>query len=72
MKIIILGAGHVGGSLARILADEANDITLIDENAEKLKQTRVKIMTMTTTVSDHENYHFRCGSCGWFSRADSC
>ena len=36
MKIIILGAGHVGGSLARILADEANDITLIDENAEKL------------------------------------
>ena len=37
MKIIILGAGHVGGSLARILADEANDITLIDEDAERLR-----------------------------------
>ena len=38
MKIIILGAGHVGGSLARILADEANDITLVDEDIEKLRQ----------------------------------
>ncbi len=37
MKIIILGAGRVGGSLARILADEANDITLIDEKAELLR-----------------------------------
>ncbi len=38
MKIIILGASHVGGSLARILADEANDITLVDEDIEKLRR----------------------------------
>ncbi len=37
MKIIIVGASHVGGSLAQILADEANDITLIDEDAERLR-----------------------------------
>ena len=49
MKIIILGAGHVGGSLARILADEANDITLVDEDTEKLEsyqeQADLKIIT---------------------------
>ena len=40
MKIIILGAGHVGGSLAQILADEANDITLIDQDPEPLRSYR--------------------------------
>ena len=30
MKIIILGAGQVGGSLAAQLASEANDITVIE------------------------------------------
>ena len=40
MKIIIVGASHVGGSLARILADEANDITLIDESDERLQVYR--------------------------------
>lgn len=30
MKIIILGAGQVGGSLALSLANESNDITLVD------------------------------------------
>ena len=30
MKIIILGAGQVGGTLAENLANERNDITVID------------------------------------------
>ena len=30
MKIIILGAGQVGGTLAENLAGERNDITVID------------------------------------------
>jgi len=30
MKILILGAGQVGGTLAENLANEANDITVID------------------------------------------
>lgn len=37
MKIIILGAGKVGATLAEQLATEHNDITLIDINEERLK-----------------------------------
>lgn len=36
MKIIILGAGQVGSTLAANLASEENDIVLIDDNAERL------------------------------------
>ena len=37
MKIIILGAGQVGGSLATELASEANDITVVDVDATRLR-----------------------------------
>lgn len=37
MKIIILGAGQVGSSLAAELASEANDITVVDVDAVKLR-----------------------------------
>ena len=37
MKIVILGAGHVGTSMAEILSLEANDVTLIDRNANQLE-----------------------------------
>ncbi|MDZ5603187.1 Trk system potassium transporter TrkA [Pseudomonas sp. RP23018S] len=37
MKIIILGAGQVGGTLAENLASEANDITVVDTDAERLR-----------------------------------
>ncbi|MFT6464493.1 Trk system potassium transporter TrkA [Halopseudomonas sp.] len=38
MKIIILGAGQVGGSLAAELASEANDITVIDTDGPRLRE----------------------------------
>lgn len=38
MKIIILGAGQVGSSLAASLASEANDITVVDGDAERLRE----------------------------------
>ena len=38
MKIIILGAGQVGGSLAAQLASEANDITVIDTDNVRLRE----------------------------------
>ena len=38
MKIIILGAGQVGGTLAENLAGEQNDITIIDTNAARLAE----------------------------------
>lgn len=37
MKIIILGAGQVGGTLAAHLANEANDITIVDTDAGRLR-----------------------------------
>jgi len=37
MKIIILGAGQVGSSLAASLAIEANDITVVDQDASLLR-----------------------------------
>ena len=49
MKIIILGAGQVGGTLAEHLANEQNDITVVDTDAEKLRllQDRLDIGTVT-------------------------
>jgi len=48
MKIIILGAGQVGASVAANLASEANDITVIDEDAAILQdlQDRLDIRTV--------------------------
>ncbi|MDE1463816.1 Trk system potassium transporter TrkA [Spartinivicinus poritis] len=53
MKIIILGAGQVGGTLAENLASEANDITIVDTNAERLRelQDRVDIRSITGRAS---------------------
>lgn len=38
MKIIILGAGQVGGSLAEKLIEENHDITLVDINEDRLRE----------------------------------
>ncbi|WP_152205831.1 Trk system potassium transporter TrkA [Marinobacter changyiensis] len=48
MKIIILGAGQVGGTLAENLANEANDITVIDSDGLRLRelQDRLDIRTV--------------------------
>jgi trk system potassium uptake protein TrkA len=53
MKIIILGAGQVGGSLAEHLADEKNDITVVDIDGERLRelQDRLDIGTVTGPAS---------------------
>lgn len=48
MKIIILGAGQVGGTLAENLLQENNDITLVDINVERLRylESRMDIRTI--------------------------
>ncbi len=43
MKIIILGAGRVGGTLATHLSSEANDITVIDSIEQRLSALRDRI-----------------------------
>ncbi|AYA41434.1 Trk system potassium transporter TrkA [Xenorhabdus nematophila] len=42
MKIIILGAGQVGGTLAENLVDENNDITVVDTDTNRLRQLQDK------------------------------
>ena len=38
MKILILGAGKVGATLASHLSGEAEDITIVDLDEEKLRE----------------------------------
>jgi trk system potassium uptake protein TrkA len=53
MKIIILGAGQVGGTLAEHLAHEENDITVVDTDNERLRElnTRLDIRTVSGAAS---------------------
>ena len=53
MKIIILGAGQVGSSLAENLTTEANDITLVDHNPDLLRvlQDHLDIRTVQGEAS---------------------
>ena len=53
MKIIILGAGQVGGTLAENLAREDNDITIVDTNTSRLRelQDRLDIRTVEGKAS---------------------
>lgn len=43
MKIIILGAGQVGSSVAQNLASEANDITIVDTNTRILHELQDRL-----------------------------
>lgn len=49
MKIIILGAGQVGGTLAENLANEQNDITVIDTDSQRLRELQDTIDIKTIT-----------------------
>ncbi|MEK7323283.1 MAG: Trk system potassium transporter TrkA [Pseudomonadota bacterium] len=53
MKIIILGAGQVGSSVAEALVSEANDITVVDSDPQKLRdlQDRFDLRTVTGHAS---------------------
>lgn len=53
MKIIILGAGEVGGNLAQNLTKEASDITVVDTNSDRLRdlQDRFDIRTVRGMAS---------------------
>lgn len=54
MQVIILGAGEVGGTLAEHLSVEHNDITLVDLNADRLKELQRKLDIRTV-----------CGPASW-------
>lgn len=54
MKIIILGAGQVGGTLAENLASEQNDITVVDTNAQLLRDLQGHLDIKT--IHGHGSY----------------
>jgi len=63
MKIIILGAGQVGASLANNLASEANDITVVDIDSKRLQemQDRLDLRTVAGQAS-HPDVLQRAGA----------
>lgn len=53
MKIVILGSGQVGSTVAENLVNEANDITIVDTDASKLHalQNRLDLQTLVGNAS---------------------
>ncbi len=63
MKIIILGAGQVGTSVAEVLATEASDITVVDIDETKLETLRDRL-DINTVVGEaaHPDVLARAGA----------
>lgn len=62
MKIIILGAGQVGGTLAENLASEANDITVVDTSEARLRELRDRIdIGVVTGAGSHPDVLLQAG-----------
>ena len=49
MKVIVCGAGRVGSTIARYLAQDDNEVVVIDTNADRLAdlETSLDIQTIT-------------------------
>ncbi len=54
MKIIVLGAGQVGSTVAQNLASENNDVTVVDLNMETLQDLNNRLDL--STVYGHAAY----------------
>jgi trk system potassium uptake protein TrkA len=56
LKILILGAGQVGASVAESLVSEKNDVTVVDTNAERLKdlQNQFDLRTVVGNAAQPE------------------
>lgn len=62
MKIIILGAGQVGGTLADNLSNEANDITVVDTDEDRLRELTDHIdISVVTGHACHPDVLIRAG-----------
>ena len=59
MKIIILGAGQVGTTLAANLVSEDNDITLVDNESQHLQNLQYKhnIQRNIINLSSGRKFH---------------
>lgn len=55
MKVLILGAGRVGGNLARNLTESGYEVSVVDENKKYLDQLQEKLDILTTL--GHAGHH---------------
>ncbi|MEO5573389.1 MAG: Trk system potassium transporter TrkA [Gammaproteobacteria bacterium] len=63
MKIIILGAGQVGSSVAANLCSEANDITVVDTDVRRLQELQVRYDLRTVVgQASHPEVLMRAGA----------
>ena len=51
MRIVILGAGQVGTSVAQSLVSESNDITVVDSNRDRLENLQIRLDLRTVAGS---------------------
>lgn len=62
MKIIILGAGRVGGTLASNLSSEANDITVVDSDTVHLRELQDRLdIGVVAGHASHPNILLQAG-----------
>ena len=62
MKILVLGAGQVGSSVAESLVSEANDITVVDTNPTRLAQLQDRLDLRTVAGNaGHPSVLIRAG-----------
>lgn len=59
MRIVIAGAGEVGTHLAKLLSNENQDITVIDEDREKLARLDASYNLLTISGSPTSFYNLR-------------
>ena len=59
MKVLILGAGRVGGSLARALVNNNYDVSIVDQNKSILSSLdeKLDIMTVEAVSYTHLRAH---------------
>ena len=63
MKIIILGAGQVGSSVAAALASEANDITIVDVDVERIRALQDRLdLRVVKGMGSHPDVLVRAGA----------
>ncbi|AWL10533.1 Trk system potassium uptake protein TrkA [Saliniradius amylolyticus] len=63
MKIIIVGAGQVGGTLAENLVGEKNEITVIDSDGQKLRSLQDRLdLQVITGLGSHPDTLLQAGA----------
>ena len=63
MKVIICGAGQVGGQLARHLSTEGNDVTVVDQNGTLIRRLTDRLdVNGLTGFASHPNVLEQAGA----------